>query len=69
MSWSVKQAIKKVIERAGNTVHETRTRGDGHQHMYPYATYAPRSIDRDFTGVYEQLRLQMMMDTYRCREL
>jgi O-methyltransferase len=69
MFWSAKQALKSVIERAGYTVLSTETGGHGHQRVYPHATYAPWSLDREFTSTFEEVRYHSHVDKYRCWEL
>jgi O-methyltransferase len=69
MLWSTKQVIKKLIERSGYTVHRTKAVSNGHQGVYPQATYAPWSLDKEFLATYEQVRFHTLVDKYRCWEL
>jgi len=69
MFWSTKQALKRLIESTGYTVHSAQAVSHGHQRVYPQATYAPWSVDRDFMATYEQVRFHTLVDRYRCWEL
>jgi O-methyltransferase len=69
MFWRAKQALKKVIEGSGYTLLSTKAEVRGHQRVYPHATYAPWSVDRDFLATYESVRFNTHVDKYRCWEL
>ncbi len=40
-----------------------------HQHVVPYATYAPWLRDAPFMGVYDKVKAHTLVDIYRCHEL
>ncbi|QYO67363.1 TylF/MycF/NovP-related O-methyltransferase [Leptolyngbya sp. 7M] len=45
------------------------TRDSRYENIYPYATYAPWSKDKDFLKIYRAIRHNTLVDKYRCFEL
>jgi O-methyltransferase len=66
----LKQLVLSAIHKSGYEVFKTpqATRNE-HETILPLAAYAPWNLDPSFAKVYDQCRMNTLVDIYRCYEI
>jgi O-methyltransferase len=63
------KAVQGALGKFGLKLVRLPTRTAGYDYVYPEANYSPWNSDPEFLSAYESIRLNTLVDIYRCWEL